>query len=71
MNTVSSSSELNHLFVADSLQLILLEGLEEQKALQLPFHLRNLTVLSPHLARIFGINSRRSWQLASFILSIF
>ena len=32
--------------------------MEEQKALQLPFHLRNLTVLSPRLAHIFGVNSR-------------
>ena len=48
--TVSSSSELSHLFIADSFQLTnLTSNLEEQKALQLPFYLRNLTVLFPIL----------------------
>ena len=36
-----------------------------QKALQLPLHLRNSTVLSPHLAHIFCANFWRSWQPAS------
>ena len=40
-NTVSSSSELNHLFIADSLQLTNPTSRFGQQALQLPFHLRN------------------------------
>ena len=71
-NTVSSSSELNHLFIADSLQLTTLTSRFARAERFVTSIFEKLeTVLSPSLDRIFCVNSRRSWQPASLILSIF
>ena len=62
---VHSFLEHTSCYSARSSYLVHTVSHKEQKALQLPFHLRNSTVLSLRLAHIFCVNSRRSWQPAS------